>query len=463
MKNTLLLKQKMQTTNKLVVPKIKLISFKEFSLWDVKRYLAKKIESKYPIVKLAMYITEENHKVQLSNFPEKEFGILGVSNRIGIFDSYKEKGANINQPYKQMQLHWLAYNPYRINVGSIGMMTDKNHHQYISPAYVVFSCKEKLLADFLFRLFRTEKFTKIVKESTIGSVRQNLTFNVLKTLEIPLPTIEEQKALLEKFYRKIELSVKQQESADSLVKGINNYLLEELGVSIQKPIREKGLTVSKFSLITRWAVDYVYNLSSIKNIAGSKFRVLRVRDFMIMSQYGLSSKASEEKIGTPMLRMNNIVDSKIETDDLKYINITEDQKEKMLLNKGDLLFNRTNSKELVGKTAIFELDNEYTFASYLIRLKLDTSKVNIYFINYLMNSTIGRAQIDMISRQVSGQANINAQELQDFIFPIPDISTQNEIVNEISKMRNQIDSLNLKAEKNHDDALNEFEQGVFKI
>ena len=74
---------------------------------------------------------------------------------------------------------------------------------------------------------------------------------------------------------------------------------------------------------------------------------------------------------------NNIYNSEITIDKLKYINSIEMSKlPNLLLEKGDLLFNRTNSKELVGKTAIFELDGQYVYASYLIRLKLDTSKVN---------------------------------------------------------------------------------------
>ena len=81
-----------------------------------------------------------------------------------------------------------------------------------------------------------------------------------------------------------------------------------------------------------------------------------------------------------MLRMNNINNSELDIDDLKYITIENEQKDKNLLNNGDLLFNRTNSKELVGKTAVFELDGDYTFASYLIRLKLDTEKANAHYI-----------------------------------------------------------------------------------
>lgn len=441
---------------------IKFLPFRDIVLWDVKRYASEKIKSDYPIVKLGLHIQEQSQKVKLFDFPDEEFGILGVNNKIGIFDAYKEKGANINQAYKRMEKGWLAYNPYRVNVGSIGMRTEKHEHEYISPAYVVFSCKETLLPDFLFKLFKTERFNKIINDSTTGSVRQNLTIDVLKTLDIALPPISIQQKLLDEYYLKSKEAIEQDKKAFVKEKEINNYLLEKLGVNIEKSIKKKGITFTKFSLIDRWAADYLFNLSSFKGISEAKYPAIKVRNLILSYQYGLSSKATEEPIGVPMLRMNNIINSELDFEDLKYITLEKEQKEKNLLDKGDLLFNRTNSKELVGKTAVFDLEDEYTFASYLIRLKMDTEKVNVHFINFLFNSPIGRIQIDMISRQVLGQANVNAQELQDFIFPIPNLEIQNQIVKDVFKIKELANSLKQKAELNRKEAIMEFEQAIFK-
>lgn len=439
---------------------IKFISFRDIELWDVKRYSSEKIISKYPIVKLGTLIKEESHRVKLNDFPDKEFGFLGVSNKIGIFDAYKEKGININQSYKRMDSGWIGYNPYRINVGSIGIKTDELQNEYISPVYVVFSCKENLLPDFLYKLFKTERFSKVINDNTTGSVRQNLTFDVLKTLDIPIPPLEIQKKLLKTYYLKTEKAIEQEIAAKLKEDEINSYLLDILGVNLKKTEKKKGFTFTKFSLIERWAADYLSNLSSLNGIIEGKFPVQKTRNFLLSYQYGLSSKASLEPIGIPMLRMNNINNSELNIDELKYITVPDERKSRVLLSKGDLLFNRTNSKELVGKTAVFNLNDEYTFASYIIRLKLDTKKANVDYINYLFNSPIGRIQIDMISRKVLGQANINAQELQDFIFPIPDLNTQNEIVQQISKIKDTANFLREKAELNRKQAIKEFEQEI---
>ena len=83
------------TTNNTLDNWMKIISFHDIVLWDVKRYLSKKIQSKYPIVKLGSCIQEQSHRNKLSDYPEDEFGILGVSNKIGVFDAYIEKCVHV--------------------------------------------------------------------------------------------------------------------------------------------------------------------------------------------------------------------------------------------------------------------------------------------------------------------------------------------------------------------------------
>ena len=438
----------------------KTVPFCDVVLWDVKRYSFEKIKSQYPIVKLGLHIQEESHKVKLANFPDEEFGILGVSNKIGIFDAYKEKGANINQSYKKMEKEWLAYNPYRINVGSIGLRTEDLQNEYISPAYVVFSCKETLLPDFLFKLFKTERFNTVINASTTGSVRQNLTVDILKSLDIPLPPISVQKKILDEYYSKMHESNENENKGNEIEQKINSHLLNQLEMKITRAQKSSGLAFSKFSIIDRWSVDYLFNTSSIKGLDSSKYPIHKLSSFILDSQYGLSLKAHKKTLGMPMLRMNNIVDREIDMKKLKYIELSESEKKKYILKKGDILFNRTNSKELVGKTAVFKENIDCTFASYLIRIKVNPDKVNADYLNFLFNSPIGRAQIDLVSRQVAGQVNVNTQEMRDFIFPLPRIEIQNKIASELLKMQCNLNNyLNLSVKKAKE-AIKDFQNSV---
>lgn len=121
-----------------------------------------------------------------------------------------------------------------------------------------------------------------------------------------------------------------------------------------------------------------------------------------MVQYGTSEKANTKGEGIPILRMNNIVDGVLDRRDLKHVRLSMKERARLLLQDGDILFNRTNSKELVGKCAVFHEVGDYVFASYLIRLRPVATKVLPDFLAYVVNSAVGRSQIDALSRQIIG-------------------------------------------------------------
>jgi type I restriction enzyme M protein len=121
--------------------------------------------------------------------------------------------------------------------------------------------------------------------------------------------------------------------------------------------------------------------------------------------------------------------------DKPHADITREEFEKYKLSRGDVLFNRTNSFELVGKTGIFNLDGDYCFASYLVRLNLDRGKMIPEFLNYFMNSSIFQDSVKQKASRSINQANINATILanEDIQFPKA-ISGQQAIVRKLDKL-----------------------------
>ena len=108
--------------------------------------------------------------------------------------------------------------------------------------------------------------------------------------------------------------------------------------------------------------------------------------------------------------------------------MNETEKKSYLLEQGDLLFNRTNSKELVGKCNVFNLNGNYVFASYLIRVRLIQGKLLPDYVVAYLSSSIGRLQIDAVSRQIAGMTNINAEEIRDLLIPVPPMGVQWKVV-----------------------------------
>lgn len=145
-------------------------------------------------------------------------------------------------------------------------------------------------------------------------------------------------------------------------------------------------------------------------------------------QYGCSSLATDKPQGVPMLRMNNLQDDGWDLRDLKYIDLRPEEVERYRIAAGDLLFNRTNSKELVGKCAVFSETGDWVFASYLIRVRLRAGELLPQFASDFLSTNTGRLQIDRLSRQIIGMTNINAEELKGILLPLPPVSRQSELL-----------------------------------
>ena len=150
-------------------------------------------------------------------------------------------------------------------------------------------------------------------------------------------------------------------------------------------------------------------------------------------EYGSSSKTSDDSTGVPVLRMRNIFEGELCFDELKYLPTGHEEFPKLLLNDGDLLFNRTNSPELVGKIAVFRTKpNNYSFASYLIRVRTLTGALPEFLAAYI-NSSFGRQWVKSVVTQQVGQANVNGTKLQALSVPLPPLAEQARIVAEVDR------------------------------
>jgi restriction endonuclease S subunit len=174
-----------------------------------------------------------------------------------------------------------------------------------------------------------------------------------------------------------------------------------------------------------------------EKLSRSLFPLQKIGNLVSTVQYGCSALASLEPIGVPILRMNNLQNDGWELSNLKYIQLTEDQLNTYKLKIGDLVFNRTNSKELVGKCEVFRESGDWVFASYLIRVRTDEQKLNPQFASDFLNTSIGRLQIDRFSRQIIGMTNINAEEIKQILLPLPLLSKQIELVAAMDEARSQ--------------------------
>lgn len=153
-----------------------------------------------------------------------------------------------------------------------------------------------------------------------------------------------------------------------------------------------------------------------------------LRGFLDICQYGISQAMTEEPIGHPIFRMNDIKGCFLLDDEVKYIEISDRVFQQFKLQTNDILFNRVNAEEFVGRTGIFKLQGDYVFASYLIRLRVKPNAGLLAdYLNIFLNTKYGKKQIRRFSRRAVNQANVNAEELQGFRIAMLPLSIQTQI------------------------------------
>jgi len=148
-------------------------------------------------------------------------------------------------------------------------------------------------------------------------------------------------------------------------------------------------------------------------------------EYLEDSRYGTSERTSAYGDGDPVLRIPNVINRTIDTTDLKFLRVGEAERKLLLLSEGDLLVVRTNgNKDYVGRCAVFDRQEEFLFASYLIRLRLQREHLNPHYVVAFLSTTYGRREIDRNSRTSAGQYNISSTGLRAIRIPVPPMSRQ---------------------------------------
>lgn len=249
----------------------------------------------------------------------------------------------------------------------------------------------RYLARWLQLLFRRGVFAagcrKWVNQATYGK-------DSLLGLRIPLPPLEEQRRIAAILDKADELRAQRRAALEQLEALIQAIFLDMFG-------------------------DPVAN--------SRRWPVVQIGDVTASATYGTSQRASGEG-AVPVLRMGNLTTTgAIDTTDLKFLDRAD---EKHLLRPGDVLFNRTNSADLVGKTAVFRLPGEWAYAGYLVRLRL-TEEAAPDYVGTFMNLPTTKQRLRSMCKAIVGQANINAKELQRIPMPLPPRGLQDDFAHRL--------------------------------
>jgi type I restriction enzyme S subunit len=273
-----------------------------------------------------------------------------------------------------------------------------------------------------------------------GTTFKAITGDILRQQEMPLAPISEQ----ERIVARIESLFTQLDAGVAGLKRVQ-AALKRYKASVLKAACEGRLVPQDPS--DEPAEELLHRLG-VSPLEGINLPFLpegwcwtRVGDLSKKIQYGTSEKANLDISGIPVLRMGNIQDGKLNFDNLKYLPNDTSGLTDLILEDGDLIFNRTNSAELVGKTAVYKKNHpKATFASYLIRVKF-SSNYSPDYISFYINSLLGRKYISSVVSQQVGQANVNGTKLANMPIPLPPVREQTLIVAEVEKRLSVVQEL----------------------
>lgn len=252
---------------------------------------------------------------------------------------------------------------------------------------------EKCLPEYLALFLKSARFRQWTSEAQGANIK-NIKKSALEDFEIWLPALPEQRRIVDILSRAEGIVRLRREAEKKAAELIPALFLDMFGDPATNP---KGWVLAT------------------------------VGDVIDSADYGSSTKALDDGGGVPLIRMGNVdYDGGLDLGDLKFVRLPDTEVEKYRLRDGDILFNRTNSKELVGKTGLWSGVCEAIAASYFIRVRVDRTKMHPTFFWAFMNSRHMKRVLFDTARGAIGQANINSKELRAFPIPVTPLTLQGE-------------------------------------
>lgn len=349
------------------------------------------------MVKLACLLSQSNEIVKVEN-PEKEKYVTVLLYGRGVIErTIKDGKTPVSFTGYRVHAGQLIVSTINARHGAIGIIPRELEGAVVSKDFPVFNIDEtKINKDYLLYTLLSDDFVRMAEANSFGATMPRLHAKQLLEMEINLAPIEEQVTIVKKLQEAEKLLHLQKQQLAKLDELVKSQFVEMFGTF---PANEHS-----------WPVG-------------------TIRDGVMDVRYGSCRKAAEGNNGQyPYLRMNNITYSgELDLSDVKTIDIPDDELDKCSVRRGDVLFNRTNSRELVGKTCVYNRDELMVLAGFVVRVRVN-DRLLPEFLSAFMNTDFTKTLLLSMCKAAIGQANINATEFQNIGIYFPPIEHQQEFV-----------------------------------
>jgi type I restriction enzyme S subunit len=344
---------------------------------------------------------EEFEYIDVSSVSNETFKITGSTHYKGINAPSRAR--------KPVQANDVLFATVRPTLKRVAMVPKHLDGRVCSTAFCVVRANPELSdPSFLYQLLLTNDLNDRISERQRGSSYPAVTDSDVLNQIIPVPPLPEQRAIAH-ILAKIQAAAEAQAAIAGRARELKRALMAKLfteGLS-GEPLKETEIGM----MPEGWEVPELSQVVEI--VYGAQAAV---------------ANALEPSIGTPILTNINITnDGSIDLSTLRYYKVPENKRERLILRKGDLLFNwRSGSQDHVGKTALFDLDGEYTFASFILRFRT-SDKVSNSFLRYYLYHIKSQGFFAQYRQQSSVNSVFNASAAAKIPVVLPSLDEQREI------------------------------------
>lgn len=335
--------------------------------------------------------------------------VLGITNIEGVKQTGVE-ASDDKSKYLRLCPRRFVYNPYRINVGSIGLSSE-TQDGICSPAYVVFAPTEHIDPDFLLFFLKSARGNKLINfHGNRGTVRSALRFDDLCQIEVPLPPMVEQQRIVAR--------------------------IKDLATVIDEAQVLRQQAIVETSALLRSALHRLANKHKDQG---------KLKDILeTLPRNGWSARCDNADDGIPVLSLGAVTGFRYRSTEFKRTSLYASKDGHFWLQPGDLLITRSNSPELVGHAAIYDGNpTPCIYPDLMMRLNLKPGRVEKRFVWYWLQSPIVR---EFISNNSKGTSPTMKKISQGTVAAIPfpsslNIKDQQSIVVELDALQAEIDFL----------------------
>jgi len=349
--------------------------------------------------------------------------------------------------------------------GAVGLIPASIPKAIVTSEYPVFTPKaDKLRADYLNYLLRAEHFKADLKRKASGtSGRKRVTPEGFLSLEVPVPTLAEQDALVAAYADALARAAELEREAEAIERAGWQAFEAALGMVLPSPLPDRPVLVARFKDVERWSHDGILRGVTGRYSESAETSMEPLDNALQEVRHGCSSGPSKTPTKLRILKISAVTKGRLDLNEHKFITDKASLRDQFSLRAGDILMCRTNGTlAYVGMSALVEADIEDTiFPDKVIRVRPDLNRIEPKFLWRLLQLPALRIQIESAARTAVGNFAIGGKDIKALKVPLPALERQGVLAEALNDAVVTAEGKRAEAAALRDSAWAAFEAALF--